>query len=106
MKVREIDLQNIALIKLTGQLDMKTIETVIERAQNLLDNNRFKVVIDLQKVTMNDLVMLSLADFLNDFKKSHGNIKLLPSIKGGFIKIELRKLSLNIPMSVKSRYCH
>ena len=50
MRVTEIDLQNIALIKLKGKLDMDSAELIARKAQNFLDKNRFKVIIDMGKV--------------------------------------------------------
>jgi ABC-type transporter Mla MlaB component len=100
MRVTEIDLQNIAMIKLTGKLDMDSVKMIAKKAQNFLDNNRFKVIIDMGKVQVDDISLISLSTFLNDFKKKNGNIKIVPSTKGGIVKIELHKLPVDMPMSV------
>jgi ABC-type transporter Mla MlaB component len=100
MRVTEIDLQNIALIKLTGKLDMDSIRLITKKAQSFLDRNRFKVIIDMGKVQVDDMSLLSLSMFLNEFKKQNGNIKIVPSTKGGIVKIELHKIPGGFPMSI------
>jgi anti-anti-sigma regulatory factor len=100
MRVTEIDLQNIALIKLKGKLDMNSVQLIARKARNFLDKNRFKVIIDMGKVQLDDISLISLSTFLNDFKKENGNIKIVPSAKGGIVKIELHKIPGGIPMVV------
>ena len=100
MRVTEIDLQNIALIKLRGKLDMDSVQLIAKKARNFLDKNRFKVIIDMGKVQVDDMSLISLSTFLNDFKKENGSIKIVPSTKGGIIKIELHKIPGGMPMSV------
>jgi len=100
MRVTEIDLQNIALIKLQGKLDMDSVQMIVKKAQNFLDKNRFKVIIDMGKVQTDDISLISLSTFLNEFKQKNGNIKIVPSAKGGFVKIELHKLPIGTPMAV------
>ena len=76
MRVTEIDLQNIALIKLKGKLDMDSVQIIARKAKKFLDNNRFKVIIDMGKVQVDDMSLISLSTFLNEFKTlplpSHG----------------------------------
>jgi len=100
MRVTEIDLQNIALIKLTGKLDMDSVQMIVKKAQNFLDRNRFKVIIDMGKVQVDDMSLISLSVFLNEFKQQNGNIKIVPSTKGGIVKIELHKIPGGIPMAI------
>jgi len=100
MRVTEIDLQNIALIKLKGKLDMDSAELIARKAQNFLDKNRFKVIIDMGKVQVDDMSLISLSTFLNNFKRENGNIKIVPSTKGGIVKIELHKIPGGMPMVV------
>jgi ABC-type transporter Mla MlaB component len=100
MRVTEIDLQNIALIKLTGKLDMDSVQMIAKKAQNFLDRNRFKVIIDMGKVQVDDMSLISLSAFLNEFKQQNGNIKIVPSTKGGIVKIELHKIPGGIPMVI------
>lgn len=102
MRVTEIDLQNIALIKLKGKLDMESVQMITKKAQNLLDNNRFKVIIDMGKVQVDDMCLISLSTFLNEFKKNSGSIKIVPSTKGGIVKIELHKIPGGIPMMISN----
>ncbi len=100
MRVTEIDLQNIALIKLKGKLDMDSAQLIARKAQYFLDKNRFKVIIDMGKVEVDDMSLISLSTFLNNFKKENGNIKIVPSTKGGIVKIELHKIPGGMPMAV------
>jgi hypothetical protein len=100
MRVTEIDLQNIALIKLKGKLDMDSVELIAKKARNFLDKNRFKVIIDMGRVQVDDMSLISLSTFLNEFKKENGNIKIVPSAKGGIVRIELHKLPGGLPMAV------
>jgi ABC-type transporter Mla MlaB component len=100
MRVTEIDLQNIALIKLKGKLDMDSVQMIAKKAQSFLDRNRFKVIIDLGKVQVDDMSLISLSDFLNKFKQQSGNIKIVPSTRGGILKIELQKIPGGIPMVI------
>jgi len=106
MRITEIDLQNIALIKLTGKLDMDSVRKIMKRAQEFLDKNRFKVIIDMGKVQIDDISLISLSTFLNEFKKKDGNIKIVPSAKGGFVKIELHKLPVDMSISVYNTKLH
>lgn len=100
MKVTEIDLQNIALIKLNGKLDMDSVQMIVKKAQGFLDKNRFKVIIDMGKVQVDDISLISLSIFLNEFKQKNGSIRIVPSGKGGFVKIELHKLPVSISMPI------
>lgn len=100
MRVTEIDLQNIALIKLKGKLDMDSVQIIVRKARKFLDNNRFKVIIDMGRVQVDDMSLISLSTFLNEFKKQNGSIKIVPSAKGGIVKIELHKIPGGVPMSV------
>lgn len=102
MKITEIDLQNIALIKLNGKLDMDSVQMIVKKAQGFLDKNRFKVIIDMGKVQVDDMSLISLSIFLNELEQKNGNIKIVPSGKGGFVKIELHKLPVSIPMSISN----
>jgi anti-anti-sigma regulatory factor len=106
MKITEIDLQNIALIKLTGKLDMDSVQVIIKKAQYFLDRNRFKVIIDMGKVQTDDIGLISLSTFLNEFKQNNGRIKIIPSAKGGIVKIELHKLPVGMSMSVYNTKMH
>jgi ABC-type transporter Mla MlaB component len=106
MKIMEIDLQNIALIKLRGKLDIDSVQAVVKKAHDLLDKNRFRVIIDIGKVQTNDLCLISLSNFLNEFKKKAGIIKILPSSRGGLMKIELYKLPMAMSMSVYNTNLH
>jgi len=106
MKITEIDLQNIALIKLTGKLDMDSVQVIIKKAQYFLDRNRFKVIIDMGKVQTDDIGLISLSTFLNEFKQNNGRIKIVPSAKGGLVKIELHKLPVDMSMSVYNTKMH
>jgi anti-anti-sigma regulatory factor len=106
MKITEIDLQNIALIKLTGKLDMDSVQVIIKKAQYFLDRNRFKVIIDMGKVQTDDIGLISLSTFLNEFKQNDGRIKIVPSAKGGLVKIELHKLPVDMSMSVYNTKMH
>jgi anti-anti-sigma regulatory factor len=100
MRVTEIDLQNIALIKVKGKLDMESVKIITMKAQEFLDKNRFKVIIDMGKVQVDDMSLISLSTFLNQFKQNNGNIKIVPSAKGGIVKIELHKIPGGIPMAI------
>jgi anti-anti-sigma regulatory factor len=106
MRITEIDLQNIALIKLTGKLDMDSVRVIMKRAQEFLDMNRFKVIIDMGKVQADDISLISLSTFLNDFKKRDGKIKIVPSAKGGFVKIEIHKLPVGMSMAIFNTKVH
>ena len=106
MRVTEIDLQNIALIKLKGKLDMESVKLITKKAKNFLDRNRFKVIIDMGKVKVDDVSLISLSTFLNEFKKQNGNIKIVPSTKGGIVKIELHKIPGGFPMSMFNSKLH
>jgi len=106
MRITEIDLQNIAFIKLTGKLDMDSVQTVIKKAQYYLNKNRFKVIIDMGKVQTDDVGLVSLSTFLNEFKGNDGRVKIVPSAKGGLVKIELHKLPLAMSMSVFNTKLH
>ena len=106
MRITEIDLQNIALIKLTGKLDMDSVQVIIKKAQSFLDRNRFKVIIDMGKVQTDDIGLISLSTFLNEFKQNNGRIKIVPSAKGGIVKIELHKLPVGMSMSVYNTKMH
>ena len=106
MKIMEVDLQNIALIKLRGKLDIDSVKTVVKKAHDLLDKNRFRVIIDIGKVQTNDVCLISLSNFLNEFKKKEGIIKILPSSRGGLMKIELYKLPMGMSMSVYNTNFH
>ena len=106
MRVTEIDLQHIALIKLKGKLDMDSAQKIAKRAQNFLDNNRFKVIIDIGKVELDDMSLVSLSTFLNKFKQQSGNVKIVHSTKGGIVKIELHKIPGGFPMSVFNTKLH
>lgn len=106
MRITEIDLQNIALIKLTGKLDMDSVQVIIKKAQYFLDRNRFKVIIDMGKVQTDDIGLISLSTFLNEFKQNNGRIKIVPSAKGGLVKIELHKLPVGMSMSVYNTKMH
>ena len=102
MRVSEIDLQNIALIKLKGKLDMESVKIIKKKAQNFLDNNRFKVIIDMGRVQVDDMSLISLSVFLNEFKQQNGNIKIIPSTRGGIVKIELHKIPGGIPIMLRN----
>jgi anti-anti-sigma regulatory factor len=106
MRVTEIDLQNIALIKLSGKLDLESVKLITRKARNFLDKNRFKVIIDMGKVQVDDMTLISLSTFLNEFKQQNGSIKIVPSTKGGIVKIELHKIPGGIPMSVFNTKLH
>jgi len=106
MRITEIDLQSIALIKLRGKLDMDSIQMLVKKAQDFLDKNRFKVIIDMGKVQVDDMSLISLSTFLNDLKRKETTIKVVPSSKGGLVKIELYKLPVNMSMSVVNTKLH
>ena len=106
MRIIEIDLQNIALIKLNGKLDMDSVQKIIKKAQYYLDKNRFKVIIDMGKVQTDDVGLVSLSTFLNEFKKEDGRIKIVPSTKGGLVKIELHKLPVGMSMAIFNTKLH
>lgn len=106
MRITEIDLQNIAMIKLTGKLDMDSVREIIKKAQHFLDKNRFKVIIDMGKVQTDDVGLVSLSTFLNEFKDSDGRIKIIPSATGGLMKIELHKLPVSMSMSIFNTKLH
>ena len=106
MRITEIDLQNIALIKLTGKLDMDSVHAIIKKAQYFLDKNRFKVIIDMGKVQTDDVGLVSLSTFLNEFKQNDGRIKIVPSTKGGLLKIELHKLPIDMSISIFNTKLH
>ena len=106
MRITEIDLQNIALIKLTGKLDMNSVQVIIKKAQYFLDRNRFKVIIDMGKVQTDYIRLISLSTFLNEFKQNDGRIKIVSSAKGGLVKIELHKLPVGMSMSVYNTKMH
>ena len=106
MRIIEIDLQNIALIKLNGKLDMDSVQKIIKKAQYYLDKNRFKVIIDMGKVQTDDVGLVSLSTFLNEIKENNGRIKIVPSAKGGLIKIELHKLPVSLSMFVYNTKMH
>ena len=106
MRITEIDLQNIALIKLQGKLDMDSVQVILKKAQYYLDKNCFKVIIDMGKVQTDDIGLISLSTFLNEFKQKDGKIKIIPSEKGGLLKIELNKLPLEMSMSVYHTKSH
>jgi anti-anti-sigma regulatory factor len=106
MRITEIDLQNIALIKLKGKLDLDAVQLVVKKAQHFLDKNRFKVIIDMGKVQTDDISLISLSNFLNEFKRKDGSIKIVPSAKGGLVKIELHKLPIGMPMFVHNTKLH
>jgi len=106
MRVTEIDLQNIALLKLKGKLDMDSVKMITKRAQYLLDHNRFKVIIDMGKVQVDDMCLVSLSVFLNQFKQQNGTIKIVPSVKGGIVKIELHKIPGGISMPILNAKLH
>jgi hypothetical protein len=50
------------------------------------------------KVQVDDISLISLSTFLNEFKQQNGNIKIVPSTRGGIVKIELHKIPGGIPM--------
>lgn len=106
MRITEIDLQNIALIKLQGKLDLDSVKVIVKKAQYFLDQNRFKVIIDMGKVQTDDISLISLSTFLNEFKKKDGSIKIVPSAKGGLVKIELNKLPVGLSMSIFNTKLH
>jgi len=106
MRITEIDLQSIALIKLKGKLDMDSVRMLVKKAQDFLDKNRFKVIIDMGKVQIDDISLISLSTFLNEFKQKEGTIKIIPSSKGGLVKIELYKLPVGMSMPVFNTKLH
>jgi anti-anti-sigma regulatory factor len=106
MRVSEIDLQSIALIKLRGKLDMESVQIITKKVQNFLDKNRFKVIIDMGKVQVDDISLISLSIFLNEFKQQNGNIKIIPSTRGGIVKIELHKIPGGNPIVVQNTKFH
>ena len=106
MRITEIDLQNIALIKLHGKLDLESVHMIIKKAQDFLDKNRFKVIIDMGKIQTDDMSLITLSTILNEFKRNDGNIKIVSSAKGGMLKIELHKLPINVSMPVFNTNFH
>jgi hypothetical protein len=79
---------------------------IIKKTQHFLDKNRFKVIIDMGKVQTDDVGLVWLSTFLNEFKEKDGRIKIVPSAKGGLMKIELYKLPVSLSMSVYNTKMH
>jgi ABC-type transporter Mla MlaB component len=106
MRITEIDLQSIVLIKLRGKLDRDAVRMIVKKTQDFLDNNQFKVIIDLRKVQIDDISLISLSTFLNDLKQKEATIKIVPSSKGDLAKIELYKLPVSMSMPVFNTKLH
>ncbi len=106
MRIREIDLQNMVMLKLDGKLDKTSVQKIAAKTQALLANNHLKIVIDMGRVYADNQSLIFLAAFLNDFKRTRGIVKLYPAENQGFAKIELHKLPLSIPVFGYNRYYH
>ncbi len=92
MKIMEVDLQHMVLLKLNGTLDASSVQEVAQRTQALLKKNRFKIIIDLKRVLMDNNGLIYLAAFLREFKENDGSIKLIVANGRGSLKIELQKI--------------
>lgn len=106
MKIREIDLQNIALLKLSGKLDRTAMLQISRRTQYLFNNHHFKVILDLKNAQVNDVSLIFLADFLHEFKKINGKVKVIPGENGGFRKIEMQLLPSDFSFSTIKQVYH
>jgi ABC-type transporter Mla MlaB component len=106
MKIREIDLQTMVMLRLDGKLDKTSVQEIAAKTRALLKNNCLKIVLDMERVRADNQSLIFLAAFLNDFKRKKGSVKLYPAQNQGFVKIELYMLPLNIPISGYSHYYH
>jgi anti-anti-sigma regulatory factor len=106
MRIQEIDLQKVAFLKLRGRLNKSAVREIVKRTRTLLEENRFKIILDMEKVVMENQGLLLLAAFIHSFRQNDGSVKLISAGKRGFEKIELWKLPITIPMSAVQTLYH
>ena len=106
MRIQEIDFQSITFLKLRGRLNKSSVREIIKRTRTLLEENRFKIILDMEKVIMENQGLLLLAAFIHSFRQIDGSVKLISAGKRGFVKIELWKLPITLPMSAVQTLYH
>jgi anti-anti-sigma regulatory factor len=106
MKIKEIDMQNMATIRLSGTLDSKTVDIIAAKTERFFRQNCFKVVIDLHNVFIDNQGMISLAGFFDKLRANKSSITIKPADKNGFVKIELKKFPITFPLVGRINHYH
>lgn len=76
IKIKEIG--DVTVIKIIGEVDLYHAPDIIEKVKECCDNNKLKVVIDLEKVTYIDSSGISsLISSLSSLKELGGDLKII-----------------------------